>query len=86
MYLGIDYEHNEEYRLYFNMLYRIIKLGIELNKKTIELGQTCYYPKLKLGSRLKSLFMYIKFRNPILHKLFSPFMNGMFPKIYSTDD
>lgn len=81
LYVGIDYEFNDQYKLYFNMLYQIIKLGIESGKKTIEIGQTCYYPKLKLGARYGNLFMYIKFRNNFVNFILKPFMFFIFPEI-----
>lgn len=81
LYVGIDYEFNEKYKLYFNMLYQIIKLGIESEKEIIEIGQTCYYPKVALGARVENLFMYIKFRNNFINRALNPFMGAIFPDI-----
>lgn len=63
------------------MLYQIIKLGIESEKEIIEIGQTCYYPKVALGARVENLFMYIKFRNNFINRALNPFMGAIFPDI-----
>lgn len=78
LYVGIDYKYNEEYRLYFNMIYQIIKVGIERKKKYVELGQTCYYPKIKAGAFVEKMHMYIRFRSHILNKLFGNMFYKMF--------
>jgi predicted N-acyltransferase len=81
LYLGIDYTYNNEYKIYFNMIFQIIKYGIESGKKVIELGQTTYFPKLNVGARMEPLYIFIKFRNRILHKFLAPFVELFFPKI-----
>lgn len=78
LYVGLDYKYNEEHRLYFNMIYQIIKVGIELKKKYVELGQTCYYPKLKAGAEIGNLHMYIRFRNNLFNKILGDLLYTMF--------
>jgi predicted N-acyltransferase len=80
LYLGLDYKMNEGLSLYFNSISQIIKHGIERNKKTIELGQTSYYPKLKVGARIEPLYFYIKFKNPLLQYLLKYPLKLLFPE------
>ena len=85
LYLGIDYEWNEKYRLYFNILYQSINYGIESKCSLIELGPTCYYPKLRLGAKLGRVYMYTKSRNKIARRLRKPLLKSMFPLIDYND-
>lgn len=78
LYVGIDYQYNDEYKLYFNMIYLIIKMGIELKKDYVELGQTCYYPKRKAGAYIESIHMYIRFRNKLVNKIGGGVLSRMF--------
>lgn len=80
MYLGIDYRSNPETHLYFNSIYQIIRHGIEKGKRSIELGQTSYYPKLKVGARVEPLYLYIKFSKPFVQRLLGGPLRFMFPK------
>lgn len=80
LYLGIDYRFNESCGLYFNLIYRILGFGIERGKKLIELGQTTYYPKLSVGARVESLYMYIRFLNPVLHAILRKPLTYLFPE------
>lgn len=85
IYLGIDYEMNKNISLYFNSIYQIIKIGIERNKTTIELGQTSYYPKLKTGARVEPLYLYLKFKAPLVQYILKYPLNALFPeRIFAT--
>lgn len=79
LYLGLEYRNNENLSLYFNCIYQIIKHGIERNKTAIELGQTSYYPKLKVGARVEPLFLYIKFKNQLVGYLLKYPLMLLFP-------
>lgn len=46
---GLDYDLNKQFRTYFNMLYAILREGIESKASFIDLGQTAEFPKLLLG-------------------------------------
>lgn len=78
LYVGLDYDFNEQYRLYFNMIYLIVKTGIERKKDYVELGQTCYLPKIKAGAYVEKMYMYIRFRNNLVNKLFGNSFYKMF--------
>ncbi len=80
LYLGLDYRVNKSFSLYFNSIYQIIKHGIERNKTTIELGQTSYYPKLKVGARVEPLYLYLKFKSPVVQYLLKYPLQTLFPE------
>jgi len=82
-YLGMDYAYNKENYLFFNILYQIVKNGIEEKKRMIEMGITTYNVKKDMGVEILPLFIYIKHLSPIfniiLTNLFSFFSTP--PKI-----
>lgn len=78
---GMDYQYNKQSAVYFNMLYEVIKLGIGLSKKQIEMGITTYFPKSDLGLENVYLYAYMKHRNPFLSKIISSAFKLMAPKI-----
>lgn len=48
-YIGIDYDYNKQYMLYFNILMDGIKEAIDKKKKILELGRTAKEAKANLG-------------------------------------
>ena len=59
--LGIDYEINREYDLYFNMLFKSLDVGFRLGAHDIELGQTADSTKHgKLDIYQAPLSLYVK--------------------------
>ena len=48
-YIGIDYTFNEKYKLYFNILFDSVKLGIEEGFEQVELGRTSREAKSSMG-------------------------------------
>lgn len=53
---GMDYQKRDEYDLYYNMLLKIIQLGIEKNAVQIDFGQTAEASKMRVGCKVKPLF------------------------------
>lgn len=65
---GFRREDNEKYDLYYNMLIKIIELGIERGIKTINFGQTAEESKLKIGCVEIKKYLYIHHSNMIINK------------------
>lgn len=78
LYVGIDYSYNDSYKIYFNMIYQIIEMGIKMGKKRVELGQTCYHPKMQAGAYVCKMHMYLKFRNNVINCIFGKFLYLLF--------
>lgn len=57
----------EVYDIYYNMLLKIIEVGIEKRVKEIEFGQTAEESKLKIGCKEKYKYLYIHHSNPIIN-------------------
>jgi len=49
---GIDYKMNKQFNTYFNILFGVLKEGIEKKASIIDLGQTAEIPKLRMGGNL----------------------------------
>ncbi len=64
-YIGLDYEANKKYKLYFNILFWGIKKMIERRDNKLELGRTAREAKTNLGALPKQIFNYIKISNPL---------------------
>jgi len=78
---GLDYSERDEHDAYFNLLYGIVALAIERGCVCLELGQTPYWVKQRLGAKPTASYLYIReehwYFNCVL-KLFRPFL---FPEI-----
>jgi hypothetical protein len=79
--VGLDYSRNNEFDVYFNIIYRIISLAIENKCRVLEMGQTSYYLKQRCGGNCEEMFFYIKSQNKIFNYLLSVFKPLLFPTI-----
>jgi len=68
-FLGLDYNYNREYCIYFNLFYKTIELAIERGMDKIDMGITTLNPKRDMGSDVASLNMYMRHSNPLLNKI-----------------
>lgn len=62
-YAGFDYDHNNDYQLYFNILFSGLERAILLNKKQLKLGRTSFDAKASLGAKAVEMNYYIKTAN-----------------------
>jgi hypothetical protein len=65
-YIGMDYEANKNYKIYFNILFLSTQKLIERKDSKLELGRTAREAKINLGALPKQIFNYIKAKNPIV--------------------
>lgn len=66
---GFNKKDNEEYDIYYNMLLKIVELGIEKAAKTINFGQTAEESKLKIGCVEVPKYLYIHHSNFLINKI-----------------
>jgi len=66
--MGMDYQLNREYDLYFHLLYENIRYCLCNKKKRLYTSQTCYRPKLEMGAKLLPLHTYFSFTSPFLQR------------------
>jgi len=72
-YIGFSYAHNNNYQLYFNILYHGLDIAIQKKFKKIELGRTAKEAKASMGAEPEGNINYYCINNP--------FLNGLFNKI-----
>ncbi len=66
---GFNKTDNEKYDLYYNMLIKIVEIGIEKGVETINFGQTAEESKLKIGCVEVQKYLYIHHSNVIVNKI-----------------
>ena len=59
-YVGFDYELNNTYQLYFNILFSGLERAILSGKKVLQLGRTSFDAKASLGAKARKLSYFIK--------------------------
>ncbi len=77
--IGLDYDYNREYCIYFNLFYKTIELAIETGMDKIDMGITSLDPKKDMGSDIVVLNMYMKHSNPFLNKIISVLFDMITP-------
>lgn len=66
-YLGINYQINENYPLYFRLLQLVVQSAIDMNCKSIKFGRTALEPKANLGAKPVDAFVWARHRVPIVN-------------------
>ncbi len=74
-FIGLDYEANKTYKLYFNILFLSTQKMIEKKYQKLELGRTAKETKLNLGAKPKQIFNFIKINNPVLNYVMQCYLN-----------
>ena len=84
--VGLDYSYNGKYNLYVRLLLEVIRYGVEKGFKVIDLGQTTYDAKRKLGSEIEKLYIQVNHHNKLLFRLILLFRHILVDKQdYSTN-
>jgi len=66
---GLEYELNQQFHTYINMLLHVIRTGMEQGAERINLGQTAEDVKTRLGCRLHPRYLYARHSNPLMNFL-----------------
>jgi Acetyltransferase (GNAT) domain len=77
--VGLDYEANQKYGVYFLLAIKATQLGVAEGYKSIELGLTSYQFKKRLGCDLLETYMYYRHRNSVIHWLIRVFSSALEP-------
>ncbi len=67
-FLGYDKEHNHELQLYLNILYDIVRIGIESGSHRIVFARTALEIKSSIGAVPEDLYCYLRHRNQLVNK------------------
>ena len=80
LYTGVDYEFNERYHTYFNLIYPGIALACNRVAR-LSTGQTSYAFKSRLGVQPFPLYLYAKHRFSPLHAVLRRFKDLLCPQV-----
>jgi|TARA_B110000971_G_scaffold221481_1_gene268801 hypothetical protein len=72
-FIGLDYDLNKSHAIYPRILNDYVRLGIEKQVSSINLGRTASEIKTTIGANPLELSCYIKHKNPFLNSLVKPF-------------
>jgi hypothetical protein len=77
--VGFDYELNNEYHLYFNILFSGLKRAITLKKSHLKLGRTSFDAKASLGAKPVEIEYFFKPGNipNVVSKWFANYFSSM---------
>lgn len=64
-YIGLDYEANKMFKIYFNILFAAIKKMIERQDTALEMGRTAREAKISAGALPKQIINYVSVKNPL---------------------
>jgi len=79
--IGMNYDLNNQYAIYQNMLYDDVKMAIEHQKKQLILGRTAMEMKSNIGAEPAEMCCYVRHSGPLLNRAFKP----VFSYIKQTD-
>lgn len=67
-FLGYDPAMNEEYQIYLNMLYELIKEGIRSRSSIVDMSRTAVEIKSTVGASPQPMFLYLQHTKPVINK------------------
>ncbi len=68
-FLGMDNAYNNKYQLYLNILYDIIKVGIDEGSHAVDFARTATEIKSSVGAEPHEYYVFVKHRNAVLNRL-----------------
>lgn len=69
LFMGVDYELNAKFDLYFNLIYAVLDRALRKGVAEIRVGQAADVFKAKLGCRPEPLYMFMKGVGPVLRSV-----------------
>lgn len=79
LFVGLDYARRDEHASYINLLSGIVDYGIAGRYRSIDLGQTSYWLKQRLGGEPEPLHFYLRAQSRFVHSALSVCRGVLFP-------
>lgn len=79
--VGLDYDRRDQHDIYFNLLNGIIAHAINSGCRRLDLGQTSYWLKQRLGATAEPTCFYLKAENSLINQLLKSLGGVLFPKL-----
>jgi hypothetical protein len=80
-FLGYDKNFNHEYQIYLNILFDIVRIGIENRSKRIIFARTASEIKTTVGAQAREMYLYLKHQNPLVNKILPKTLPMLSPRI-----
>lgn len=77
---GIDYEQNRETHAYLNTLTEVVARCLARGSRSVELGQTSWDLKARLGASSTRRHLFLRHRRPLAHQALKVSRNLLFPE------
>ncbi len=81
--VGLDFTQRDRYDVYFNLVYGIIARAIERGCTQLNLGQTSYWVKGRIGGKCSDEYFFLRAENQLIHRLLKWMRPLIFPKTTS---
>ncbi len=78
---GIDYAHHRESRAYLTLLAEIVAEAIRRGVTRLDMGQTTYDLKGRLGAETSPRWLWLKCPNPAMHLMLRAASGALFPTV-----
>ena len=80
LFAGMDERRQPQWQLYQNLLVEVVAASIDAGATRLELGQTSYAMKSRLGAEESPRYLYLRYRGLLKHSLLRGFSPVLFPK------
>jgi predicted N-acyltransferase len=65
--IGMDYDVNRKYYMYYNLFWECICYGIQTGRSYVNCGTTTYFIKMRLGAKIDKTTIYARIKNPVIN-------------------
>ena len=79
-FLGFDKNLNRNLQVYLNILYDLVRIGIEGGNRRVVFARTAMEIKSSVGAEAIDMYCYVRHRNSITNKLIHPLFDYLKPK------
>ncbi|HZI88671.1 MAG TPA: GNAT family N-acetyltransferase, partial [Pyrinomonadaceae bacterium] len=80
LFAGVDKRRQPQWQLYQNLLVEVVAASIDAGARRLELGQTSYAMKSRLGAEESRRYLYLRYRGSLKHSLLRGFSSVLFPQ------
>ncbi|HEX8772899.1 MAG TPA: GNAT family N-acetyltransferase [Pyrinomonadaceae bacterium] len=80
LFAGMEEKRRPEWQLYQNLISEVVASAIDAGARRLELGQTSYAMKSRMGAEESPRYLYLRYRGPLKHALLRGFSRALFPR------
>jgi hypothetical protein len=80
LFAGMEAKRQPEWQLYQNLISEVVASAIDAGARRLELGQTSYAMKSRMGAEESPRYLYLRYRGPLQHALLRGFSRALFPR------